>query len=48
MKQKKTYIQPSMRMVVIKATPHLLAGSPFPKNKFIDDPDYEWDEGGAN
>ena len=52
MKQKRTYIQPSMRVIVIKSSPLLLTGSGLraPKGRFIDkeDTDYEWDEGGAN
>lgn len=48
--KKRTYIQPSMSVAVINARFHLLAGSPPPKNKFIDedDSDYEWDDEGAN
>ena len=51
--KKRTYIQPSMKVVVIKNRVQLLAGSPHtqsaPKGRFIDteEPDYEWDEGGA-
>ena len=52
MKQKRTYIQPSMRVIVIKSSPLLLTVSSLtaPKGRFIDteEPDYEWDEGGAN
>lgn len=52
MKQKRTYIQPSMRVIVIKSSPRLLTGSGLTvqKGRFIDkeEPDYEWDEGGAN
>lgn len=52
MKKKRTYIQPSMRVIVIKSSPLLLTGSGFtaPKGRFIDteEPDYEWDEEGAN
>ena len=53
MKQKRTYIQPSMKVVVIKNRAQLLAGSgplAAPKGRFIDtdDSNYVWDEGGAN
>jgi len=44
MNKKRTYIQPSMSVVVIKARFQLLSMS----NRFVDDPDYEWDEEGAN
>ena len=51
MNKKRTYIQPSMRVIVIKSSPLLLTGSGFtaPKGRFIDteEPDYEWDEEGA-
>ena len=52
MKQKRTYIQPSMRVIVFKSRPRLLTGSGLTaqKGRFVDkeEPDYEWDEGGAN
>lgn len=53
MKQKRTYIKPSSRVIVIKNRPQLLVGSGNPTaltGKFIDskEPDYEWDEEGAN
>ena len=52
MKQKKTYIRPSVRVVFIKGRPQLLAGSSLtaPKGIFVDieASDFEWDEEGAN
>ena len=51
MKQKRTYIQPSMRVIVIKSSPLLLPGSGLaPKGRFIDTEksDYEWDESTSN
>ena len=52
MKKKRTYIQPSMSVVVIETSFQLLIASDptLQKGRFIDteDPDYEWDEEGAN
>lgn len=51
MEKKRTYLKPSMRVVMLNAHAHLLTGSdPFgnPPNKFVDDPNWEWDEGGGN
>ena len=47
MKQKRTYIKPSSRVIVIKSRPQLLVGSPV-QSRFIDTSDFEWDEEGAN
>lgn len=46
MKTKRTYIKPSMRVIIIKSRPQLLVGSS--TNRFLDTTDYEWDEEGAN
>ncbi len=47
MKQKRTYIKPSSRVIVINSRPQLLVGSAA-HSRFVDTADFEWDEEGAN
>lgn len=47
MEKKRTYLKPYLRVIQLTSHTHLLIDSEKIKSKFIDDPDWDWDENGA-